>query len=179
MISTAISKVDIDIRNPLYKNIFLCGGNSLIKGVPERITNEIKKNAPKHTKVLVYAPAGRKNSCYTGALIISNLGSFKGMWVTKNVKIIKTENFLTKYIILISSRTTKKREIKKFTLKQSKLLNNNFYKISYLFYFYLLNQIPLLPLLIIKISINFLISTSSIIINYLKFFFDSKVTIQQ
>ena len=85
MISTSISKVDIDIRTPLYKNIFLCGGNTLIKGVPERITNEIKKTAPKHTKIMLHAPTSRKNSCYNGALIISNLGSFKGMWVTKNV----------------------------------------------------------------------------------------------
>jgi actin-related protein len=88
MISTSISKVDIEIRNPLYKNIFLCGGNTMIKGVPERITNEIKKSAPKHTKIMLHAPASRKNSCFTGALIISNLGSFKGMWVTKNVNFI-------------------------------------------------------------------------------------------
>ncbi len=85
MISSSISKVDIDIRSQLYKNIVLAGGNTLIKGVPERIINETKKAAPKNSRIAAFAPNSRKNSCFNGALIISNLGSFKGMWVTKQV----------------------------------------------------------------------------------------------
>jgi len=120
MISTSISKVDIDIRNPLYKNIFLCGGNTMIKGVPERITNEIKKSAPKHTKVMLNAPNSRKNSCFTGALIISNLGSFKGMWVTKKVILIILILLIIfiNFNFLINFRIIKKKEIKKYILRQ-------------------------------------------------------------
>ena len=93
MISTSISKVDIDIRSQLYKNIVLSGGNTLIKGVPERIINETKKAAPKNTKIAAFAPNSRKNSCFNGALIISNLGSFKGMWVTRQVIIFISFDF--------------------------------------------------------------------------------------
>lgn len=87
MITTTLSKVDMDIRTPLYRNIFLSGGNSLIKGLPERITNEVKKLAPKHMKVMVHAPNNnsRKHCCWFGASVISSLSSFKGMWVTRSV----------------------------------------------------------------------------------------------
>ncbi|MCP4651397.1 MAG: hypothetical protein GY853_15130 [PVC group bacterium] len=51
IISTTLSKVDIDIRTHLYSHILLSGGNTLFKGLPEKLTNEVKKLAPKHMKV--------------------------------------------------------------------------------------------------------------------------------
>jgi centractin len=85
MISTSLSKVEMEIRTTLFRNIHLSGGNSLLKGFPERITNEIKKLAPKHMKVMTNAPANRKHNCWQGASLISGLSSFKGMWVKRNV----------------------------------------------------------------------------------------------
>jgi centractin len=85
IINISISKVEMEIRNTLYKNIFISGGNSLIKGFPERMTNEIKKLSPKNMKIKVNAPMNRKHSCWSGASLISTLASFKGMWVKRNV----------------------------------------------------------------------------------------------
>ena len=85
MIHSSLSKVEMEIRTTLYRNIFVCGGNSLIKGFPERITNEVKKLAPKQMKVMTNAPGNRKYSCWSGASVISGLSSFKGMWVKRNV----------------------------------------------------------------------------------------------
>jgi centractin len=85
IIANAINKVDIDIRSYLYQHILLTGGNTLFKGLPEKLNNEIKKLAPKHMKTRIHAPNNRKNSCWFGGSIISSLGSFKNMWVTRNV----------------------------------------------------------------------------------------------
>lgn len=88
MVTTALSKVDIDIRNSLYNHILLSGGNTLFKGLPEKMTNEVKKLAPNKMKIRLHAPSNRKNSCWLGGSIISSLGSFKNMWVTRSVILI-------------------------------------------------------------------------------------------
>ena len=99
MITSSLSKVDMDIRTPLNRNIFLSGGNSLIKGLPERVTNEVKKVAQKHMKVMVNAAGNRKNSCWHGSSILTTLSSFRSMWVNRNVRIIF--RFLKKFKIII------------------------------------------------------------------------------
>jgi actin-related protein len=102
-----LSKVDIDIRAYLYQHILLSGGNTLFKGLPEKLTNEVKKLAPKHIKVKLHAPGNRKNSCWFGGSIITSLSSFKNMWVTRSVSFI-----LLKYF-----RNIWRKEIKSFILK--------------------------------------------------------------
>ena len=52
MITTSLSKVDIDLRSSLYQHILLAGGNTLFKGLPEKMINEVKKLGPKHMKVI-------------------------------------------------------------------------------------------------------------------------------
>jgi actin-related protein len=84
MITTCLSKVDIDIRAHLYQHTILSGGNTLFKGLPEKIGSEVKKLAPKHMKVKLLAPVGRKNSSWYGGSIITSLGSFKNMWITRS-----------------------------------------------------------------------------------------------
>jgi len=84
LIVTSLNKVDIDIRQPLYSHILLAGGNTLFKGITEKLHTEVKKIAPKHMKVKVHAPPGRKNGCWHGASVISTLNSFRNMWVTRS-----------------------------------------------------------------------------------------------
>ena len=45
---------------------------------------EVKKLAPKHMKVRLLTPTVRKNSSWYGGSIITSLGSFKNMWITRN-----------------------------------------------------------------------------------------------
>ncbi len=94
IITTCLSKVDIDIRSTLYQYLILSGGNTLFKGFPEKVGNEVKRLAPKHMKVKIYNPNNRKNSSWYGGSIITSLGSFKNMWITRNDYIEKGEKEL-------------------------------------------------------------------------------------
>lgn len=51
MISNCLSKVDIDIRKNLYQHILMTGGNTLFKGLPEKLKTEVGKVAPKLMRV--------------------------------------------------------------------------------------------------------------------------------
>ena len=56
----------------------------MFKGLPEKVGNEVKRLAPKHMRVKLQSPPGRKQSCWQGASIMTSLGSFNNMWITKN-----------------------------------------------------------------------------------------------
>lgn len=83
IITTCLSRVDIDIRSLLFQHILMTGGNTLFKGLPEKLGSEVKKIAPKHMKVKLSAPGNRKNSAWYGGSIVTSLGSFKGMWISR------------------------------------------------------------------------------------------------
>ncbi|ODV62595.1 actin-2 [Ascoidea rubescens DSM 1968] len=82
MILESINKIDLDLRNELYRNIVLSGGNTLIKGFGDRLLIELKNNTMKRTKIKIYAPPERKYSTWIGGSILGGLSTFKRMWVT-------------------------------------------------------------------------------------------------
>lgn len=86
MVVTSLNKVDIDLRTPLYSHVLLSGGNTLFKGIHEKLHTEIKKLAPKHMKVKLHTPSNRKIACWSGGSIITSLGTFNNMWVTRAVR---------------------------------------------------------------------------------------------
>jgi actin-related protein len=85
MIAEGIIKTDVDIRKEMYNNIVATGGNTLIESVYERIHKIVSEIAPKNTKIKIIghdAPV-RKYSPWIGASILSSLGSFQQMWMTR------------------------------------------------------------------------------------------------
>lgn len=82
MVSFCVSKVDIDIRSNVMQHILLAGGNTLFKNLKERTGTEIKKLV-KISKFKIHGPNSRKHSCWLGGSIITSLGSFNNMWVTR------------------------------------------------------------------------------------------------
>ena len=78
----SISKVDISIRKNLYSNIVLVGGNTMYEKLPERFTQDIKKQM-KEENINVTAPYNRHFSVWLGGAILSELSSFKDKWITK------------------------------------------------------------------------------------------------
>ena len=76
---------DIDIRKELYYNIVLSGGTSMFKGLPERLTKEIKALAPKSMKeeVRVIASPERRFATWIGGSILSSFSEFESCWITK------------------------------------------------------------------------------------------------
>ena len=69
----------------LTQNIVLSGGNSMFKGLPERLTKEIKRLLPYdlEEKVKVIAFPERKNNSFTGGNILSQVSTFNG-WIQKS-----------------------------------------------------------------------------------------------
>ena len=85
-INNSIQKCDIDIRKELYNTIVLSGGNTMYKGLPERLTKEVKKYAPESLKkaVRVIVPPEPKIATWVGGSILSSINTFQNNWITKD-----------------------------------------------------------------------------------------------
>ena len=79
----SIMRCDVDIRKELYGNIVLSGGSTMFPGIADRMTKEMTALAPSVMKIKVVAPPERKYSVWIGGSILSALGTFQSMWITK------------------------------------------------------------------------------------------------
>ena len=100
----SIQRCDIDLRKDLYNNILLSGGNAMINGLSDRLTNELKKivgGALSEIRVLPLKEKEKKEdrvekdkeeqmkkynpkfAVWQGGAIASNLEQFKSQWITK------------------------------------------------------------------------------------------------
>jgi actin-related protein 4 len=83
--SHALSLVDVDIRAQLAHNIIVTGASSLITGLNERLYVELSKLHP-GLKIRVHAngnSAERKFQSWIGGSVLSSLGTFHQLWVSK------------------------------------------------------------------------------------------------
>ena len=85
MVADAIVRSDLDIRKELYNNIVVAGGNTLIPGFVERVQKLVPEIVPPNVKVKVIAhmPGERRFSAWIGGSILSSLGSFQQMWMSR------------------------------------------------------------------------------------------------
>lgn len=83
MITRSIRKCDRDICGSLYGNVVLSGGSTLFKGLDARIFKEIEQYVPKGVPVRIVALPERMCATWLGGSIITYLGSFVPMWVTR------------------------------------------------------------------------------------------------
>jgi len=85
MVSESIGRTDLDIRKDLYNNIVVSGGNTLISGFVERVQKLVPEITLPNVKVKVIAhmPTERRFSSWIGGSILSSLGSFQQMWMSK------------------------------------------------------------------------------------------------
>lgn len=83
-----LMKSPMDVRLDFLNNMFLAGGNTLYKGIGQRLKKDLM------TKMLerfpfssyrfnVYAPPERANSVWIGGSILASLSSFQNSWFTK------------------------------------------------------------------------------------------------
>lgn len=70
------------IKKELYSNIILSGGNSMFKGLPERIVNETTKISGLNYCDVIAIPE-RKYSSWIGGSILSSISVFQSLWITK------------------------------------------------------------------------------------------------
>ena len=84
MIDDAINKADVEIKRDLYGNIFVCGGNTLFANFPDRLQKQLSGNKTTKLKVITHPSiTERKFSTWIGGSILSSLGSFHQLWLSK------------------------------------------------------------------------------------------------
>lgn len=83
IINECIKKCDLDIRNQLYNNIILSGGNTMFPHLPQRLKKEVYILAPPLQDVAVCAMLGRSEFVWTGGSILGSMSGFRQMWIMK------------------------------------------------------------------------------------------------
>ncbi len=66
----SINKCDIDVRRTLYSEIVLAGGSTLFTGFGDRLLSEVRKLAPRDTKVRIFAPRERVYVCSAHLIVL-------------------------------------------------------------------------------------------------------------
>lgn len=82
----AVNLCDVDVRRDMYNSVLVVGGGAATKGLKERLDRELQMNAPPSVKLRVVSPATaaeRRHSAWLGGSILSSLGSFQQMWMSK------------------------------------------------------------------------------------------------
>jgi actin-related protein len=85
LIVDSINACDVDIRANLANNIVITGGSSQVQGLTDRINSDLSL-AMAGVKIRLYAPGNyveRNYSSWVGASIISSLGTFHQLWISK------------------------------------------------------------------------------------------------
>lgn len=83
LVHSSLRKTDVDLRQYLYREILLAGGNTEISKFPKRFVEDLSMISPKEVKVKVHAPPERSKAAWIGASIICNIATFKPLWVSK------------------------------------------------------------------------------------------------
>ena len=81
-IQQSIMKCDVDIHKDFYANIVLSGENTMVDGISELMSKEIKALVPAALIKIVALPE-RKNSVWIGGSILASLSTFQQMWISK------------------------------------------------------------------------------------------------
>ena len=81
MFSKSVMECDVDIRSHLYSNIVLCGGNSMIPGIRERLHREVEDQCGNWYRTI--ADPHSNNAAWIGGSIIGSLPIFQKIWISK------------------------------------------------------------------------------------------------
>jgi len=82
MLYNSILKTDIDIRRPLFSNIVLSGGTTIISNFDNRLSNELNKLT--NIGVDIIASEDRLYTTWIGGSILSSLPTFNSSWITRD-----------------------------------------------------------------------------------------------
>ena len=80
----SINKTEIELRKKLYNNIVLSGGNSMFKGLKDRLTQEIHHAlGDSDNNLNIIASPERKFAAWIGGKVLSSLPTFGALCITK------------------------------------------------------------------------------------------------
>ena len=83
MVINSINKVDINIKNKLYKTIILSGGNTKFKGIEEKMKTNLTYLMPRGVDIKIRTQINPELNCWNGGNIITSLNTFNKMLVNK------------------------------------------------------------------------------------------------
>ena len=80
----SIAKCDVEIKDELFSNIVLAGGNTMFPGFGDRLQKELSAmERSSSRKFVVITPPDRQYSGWHGGSILASLPAFKEMFITK------------------------------------------------------------------------------------------------
>ncbi|KAH3668274.1 hypothetical protein OGAPHI_002028 [Ogataea philodendri] len=85
LVQTVLDRLDIDLKPQLANNIVLVGSTSLVPGLNAKLHSELSLMNPS-LKIRIHAAGNtieRRYSSWVGGSILSSLGTFHQLWVTK------------------------------------------------------------------------------------------------
>jgi actin-related protein len=83
LIQESIMKCDVDIRKDLYANIVLSGENTMVDGINDSLSTEMKALAPNALKITIIDKPARKYGAWIGGSILASLSTFQQMWISR------------------------------------------------------------------------------------------------
>ncbi|KAJ8926897.1 hypothetical protein NQ314_020749 [Rhamnusium bicolor] len=86
LVTTSVGMCDIDIRPAMYGSVVVTGGNSSLQGFTERLNRDLAAKTPPSMRLKIISAPGaseRRFGAWTGGSILSSLGSFQQLWVSK------------------------------------------------------------------------------------------------
>ena len=83
MVINSINKVDINIKNKLYKTIILSGGNTKFKGIEDKMKTNLSYLIPRGVDIKIRTQINPELNCWNGGNIIASLNTFNKMLVNK------------------------------------------------------------------------------------------------
>ncbi len=82
----SIKESQLEITKELCENIILSGGNTMLKGLPERLSYELK-HAPSlktiRSFIKIIQTPDRKYAAWVGGSILSSISTFDKQWITR------------------------------------------------------------------------------------------------
>ena len=83
LLNDSIKKCNEDLRQELYENIVIAGGNTKFDGFAKRLYSEMKSLASDDVTVEIVAPENRQYLSWIGANILTSWSTFDEMWILK------------------------------------------------------------------------------------------------
>jgi actin len=83
LVYDSLMKTELEARAELTSNVILAGGNANFPNFNDRLQRELLMREPSYSKVKCLNVTDKINSAWFGGAIVSSLGSFQPMWVTR------------------------------------------------------------------------------------------------
>ncbi|XP_054440908.1 actin-like protein 7A [Pteronotus mesoamericanus] len=77
---SCLNKCDIALKRDLMGNILLCGGSTMLSGLPNRLQKELSSLCPSDNPQVNVLPE-RDTAVWTGGSILASLQGFQALWV--------------------------------------------------------------------------------------------------